>query len=384
MIKETMSAEQRVDAAVNLQMPDRVPVIPQVYQFALKHRGLPVVSMAAGDPANWPANIQAMRDTFDDLGGFDGTWIAGLSWPISSWRVNTVFGKYVSPGEMNTPKDFEVQFQEKEEIKFEDYKTIIDKGWNGFLREYIPRETGRSPEELDTAEKYISTINRDAQKYWQDRHVPVLCGALLVSCEMTLALGRTLPRFMMDVHRHPDVVKAAMEAMTPDFIDNNLRDLEFFGVPWVIFSLERGSGAYFNLKTYEDIFFPELKKQVDAFVVRGNRCVLHFDTDWTKNLPYIRELPTKSCICEFDSTTDIFKAKEILGGHMCIMGDVPASLQSLGNKEEVVAYCEKLIDVCGKDGGFILSSGCEVPPDARFENVKAMVDTAKSHAAPHS
>ena len=188
----------------------------------------------------------------------------------------------------------------------------------------------------------------------------------------------------MDVHRHPDKIKAVMEAMTPDFIDNNLKDLEFFGIPWVVFSLERGSGSYFNLKLYEDIFFPQLKKQVEAFVAKGNRCVLHFDTDWTKNLPYIKELPAKSCICQFDSITNIFKAKEILGTHMCIMGDVSASLQSLGSKEEVIAYCEKLIDICGKDGGFILSSGCEVPPDAKFENVKAMVDTAKTHTAPRS
>jgi uroporphyrinogen-III decarboxylase len=66
------------------------------------------------------------------------------------------------------------------------------------------------------------------------------------------------------------------------------------------------------------------------------------------------------------------------------MGDVPASLLSLGNKEEVIAYCEKLIDVVGKDGGFIMSSGCEVPPDAKYENVKAMVDSVKNHPYPRS
>lgn len=384
MTRDTLTSEERVNAAVNLQYPDRVPVIPQIYQFALKHKGLPVVSMAGGNPANWPANIQAIRDTFNDLGGYDGCWIAGISWPISSWRINTVFGKYLSPGEQNIPKDFEVQYQEREEIKFEDYDTIINKGWNGFLKEYIPRETGRSVEQIDAAQKYLAGITLEAQKYWKMRKVPVLAGALLISCEMTLALGRTLPKFMMDVHRHPDKIKAVMEAMTPDFIDNNLKDLEFFGIPWVVFSLERGSGSYFNLKLYEDIFFPQLKKQVEAFVAKGNRCVLHFDTDWTKNLPYIKELPAKSCICQFDSITNIFKAKEILGTHMCIMGDVSASLQSLGSKEEVIAYCEKLIDICGKDGGFILSSGCEVPPDAKFENVKAMVDTAKTHTAPRS
>jgi len=64
---------------------------------------------------------------------------------------------------------------------------------------------------------------------------------------------------------------------------------------------------------------------------------------------------------------------------MCIMGDVPASLLSIGTTEDVVAYCEKLIDIVGKDGGFILSTGCECPIDAKFDNVKAMIDTPKNY-----
>jgi uroporphyrinogen decarboxylase len=45
----------------------------------------------------------------------------------------------------------------------------------------------------------------------------------------------------------------------------------------------------------------------------------------------------------------------------------------------VEAYCKKLIDVIGDDGGFILSSGCTVPADCKFENLKAMVHTAKNY-----
>ena len=58
---------------------------------------------------------------------------------------------------------------------------------------------------------------------------------------------------------------------------------------------------------------------------------------------------------------------------MAILGDVPAPLLSLGKPEEVTAYCQKLIDVVGEGGGFILGSGCGVPYDAKIENVRAMV-----------
>ena len=383
MIKETMTSEERINAAVNLEYPDRVPVAPLIYQFALRHRGVPVTPLASGGPEDWARTMQAAEDTFYDLGGYDGQYAAGVTWPFSSWRINAPSGgRWLTPGKDSTPENFAVQYEEQETMTVDDYDTIIDRGWNGFLEGYIPRVTGLSLEQLDAAEKALLGIYKENAKLWQERHVTIMSGSLVISCEMTLSLARTLPKFMLDLHRCPDKVKAAMEAMVPDFIQNSIDDIEASGIPWVVFSMERGSGDYFNLKYYEELFFPQLKKMVDAFAARGFINVFHMDTDWTRNLPYLRDLPTKMCICELDSTTDIFKAKEILGGHMCIMGDVSPSLLSLGNKEEVIEYCEKLIDVVGKGGGFILSSGCEVPVDARFENVKAMIDTPKRYAAP--
>ncbi len=78
-----------------------------------------------------------------------------------------------------------------------------------------------------------------------------------------------------------------------------------------------------------------------------------------------------------DGFTDIFKAKEILGNHMCLMGDVPPALLSLGTPEQVTQYCRRLIDQVGRGGGFILAQGCTVPAEAKFENVRAMVEAAE-------
>ena len=84
-------------------------------------------------------------------------------------------------------------------------------------------------------------------------------------------------------------------------------------------------------------------------------------------------------VLDLDSTTDIFKAKEVLKDHMCILGDVSPGLLKLGTPDEVTAYCRKLIDVVGEGGGFMLNSGCEVPIDAKPENFRAMIDTAKTY-----
>ncbi|MBW1788591.1 MAG: uroporphyrinogen decarboxylase, partial [Deltaproteobacteria bacterium] len=70
--------------------------------------------------------------------------------------------------------------------------------------------------------------------------------------------------------------------------------------------------------------------------------------------------------------TDIFRAKEILGDHMCLMGDVPAMMLFHKSPDDVSEYCSKLIRELGPEG-FILQSGCDIPENAKLENVQAMV-----------
>ena len=74
------------------------------------------------------------------------------------------------------------------------------------------------------------------------------------------------------------------------------------------------------------------------------------------------------------------RAKEVLGGHVCIMGNVPSSLLQIGSPQEVEDYCKNLIKVCGKGGGFILTNGSSID-EAKPANVKAMVDSVKKYMA---
>lgn len=387
MIKETMTREQLLMTAVNLGIPDRVPVAPIIDVFAYRHKNVPLVAKSGGavmpkDAASaiWPKTIQALRDTFDDLGGYDAKTRAGLAFPASSWRGNMPAGEdNVMPGVGGIPEDFAIQFREREVMTIEDYDTIINRGWNSFCEQWFPRESHLSLEQIDAAQKKLLEVYVADAAWWKARGVPVMTGANVKSCEASLSMARTLPKFTLDLHRYPDKVLAALEAMVPDTIQNVINDTKASGIPWVSISLTRGSGTYYSVKIYEKFFFPQLKKMVDAFTSAGIISVLHCDTDWTLNFPYFKELPKGKCVCQLDSTSNIFKAKEMLNNHMCLMGDVPPSMLSLGTTEDVITYCRKLIDIIGKGGGFILGTGCATPIDAKFENMKALVDTGKSY-----
>ncbi len=72
------------------------------------------------------------------------------------------------------------------------------------------------------------------------------------------------------------------------------------------------------------------------------------------------------------------RAKEALGGIACVAGNVPISLLNTGTPDEVGDYCKELIDVAGKGGGFMMTSG-GVIDKAKPENVRAMIEFTKEY-----
>ena len=376
MLKETMTPQERVQAALNLEIPDRVPVLPlQTFFFACRHKGLDGYEMVK----QRERARQAHMEVYDELGGFDGQVVPGISY-IFPRRLSGIVREplYKVPG-IDLPRDSVIQCDEAEILQPEDYDLIADLGWRAFAEKYYGKFNPRSPSEILSWGDRQTASYIDDIKAWNEHGVPVYQGGEVFSPLMFFSMFRTLQKFTLDLHRIPDRIASAMDAVVDDFIQDGIDQVKLTGCSWVMLVLERGGGFYYPLRIFERFEWPYMKKMAEAWVEAGITPLLHFDQDWTLNLPYFKDLP-KGCICEFDSCTDIFKAKEILGASHCIMGDVRATLQTLGTPEEVEGYCTRLIDVVGKGGGFILSTGCYVPVDAKFENVKAMIDCAKTHA----
>ncbi|MCP8315335.1 MAG: uroporphyrinogen-III decarboxylase, partial [archaeon] len=115
-----------------------------------------------------------------------------------------------------------------------------------------------------------------------------------------------------------------------------------------------------------------IEQLIDAKIVP----ILQFDVDASPLFNYLKELPRGECILHVDSSTDIVKAKESVGNHICIMGNV--SFLKLTTSEDVKAYCKDLVNKLGEKGGFILSSDNPIVIDEEpIEKVRAIVDVKK-------
>jgi uroporphyrinogen decarboxylase len=64
--------------------------------------------------------------------------------------------------------------------------------------------------------------------------------------------------------------------------------------------------------------------------------------------------------------------------HTCLDGNIKPVAFVEAAPEEIAATSRVLLDAFAHRGGFILSSGCEIPPEARPENVAAMVTAVRA------
>jgi hypothetical protein len=361
-MKENLESRMaRFQAAINLENGDRNPVsLAMGYKFPCRYKGI-----TQGEYFRKRSlGTQASLEVFEELGGWDAVQVGGNTGRDEALLEAPM--KIKVPGR-DLPEDDVIQWEEMEVVTDEDYDRIIEHGWKKFMLEFYPRFRGWDPVEYQTRIESRAIREREGMrkiiKVWEEKGFPVYGGGDVFTPLMMLSCCRSMTKFTMDLYRIPDKVEAAMDAMIGDLIEISIESAKATGIsaPTGIMTksliLERGGGFIYPLRIFERFELPYMKKLVEAFVNEGITPILHFDSDWTLNMPYLKELPRGKCFCQLDSKTDIIEAKEILRDHMCIMGDVPPSLLSLGKPEEVEAYCQKLIDIVGEGGGFILGVG---------------------------
>jgi hypothetical protein len=364
MAEGRMMSEARICAAVALEEVDRVALGHSIDSFAARYAG---ISQEAWWFDHAQANAALLR-TYHDLGPWDTNVSFAPGHPLAFALTAPMRVKL--PGRDLAP-DEPMQFEELELMTAEDYDLIVARGWDAFLEEFFPR-LGIDPRVVPVAQAAIARHGVEDGELWRDLGVHMLCGTKLRLPYDWFSYARSLTGFVLDLFRRPQQVIAAMDAALPAMLAATRAKMQGAVSNGVFMPMARGATTFISPRQFEQFCFPWIQRAVEALVAEGYVPVLHCDADWTALLPYFRELPPRRCILQLDEQTDIVKAKEILGDHMCLYGNVAPALLSLGGAEEVEAHCRRLVEVVGEGGGFILGPACTMPMDAKAENVRAM------------
>ncbi len=350
----------RILKTVRFEKTDRTPVVPLADSFCAKQQGLDLTVFVT-DPVR--VN-QIMVKSFMELGDVDGIQHTTFNCNLLStiW-----FSRIKMPG-VDLPPDELWQVNEQELMTIEDYDAIVEMGFRAWREKfYLEKLDDLNPRTAPFNQAFPGAL----QNMKEHGIVPLSPAICTIPYEMFCG-GRTMVKFLKDLFRIPDKVQAAMDAALPVLIEDAMGLLDAIKLTAIWVGGWRAASEFISPKYWQRFVFPYYKKIVEAVVGQGVVPVLHFDSNWTRDLEYLRELPAKKCIFSPDGQTDIFKAKEILDGHMAIMGDVHASMLALGTPEQVTEYCKGLIEKIGPTG-YIVAQGCDIPPDAKPENVAALI-----------
>lgn len=401
--------EKRVQDAIALRVPDRVPVLVLFAFFPARYCGMTIQELMYDPEKLFQTQWKTMVDFEPDMDNnpfglrYLGPILETLDFKPLKW-----------PGHGLT-SDHTYQYVEGEYMKVEEYDHFLLDPTDFMIRKFWPRIFGTlqglqqlpplhniisyylgismgfrafaQPEvkaALETLVKAgeksleIATYSSRFTQQAREAGFPMQYGAVTQAPFDTLSdFFRGMKGTMLDLYRRPQKVIQACEKLLPFMLEMAVNGTRASGNPRVFIPIHWGLDSFMSPEQFKKFFWPTLRELMVALIHEGlNPCPL-WEGNCTARLEIIKDIPAGKACYAFEAT-DMVKAKEILGGTVCIRGNVPLSIMATGTPDKVRAYCKTLIDTVAKGGGYIMDTSTGLD-DAKPENVKALFDFTREY-----
>jgi uroporphyrinogen decarboxylase len=194
-----------------------------------------------------------------------------------------------------------------------------------------------------------------------------------------LAMMRSVEKLLTDCIRYKDQVQKGCEIITKVLVDY-VKAQAKTGVHGIVVDTLFGCQGIMSKKLWKEIEGPFTTVIADAIREAGSSVVVHncgtgpyFDAQIETMNPVAISFAHIPADCE-----DMKEAKDKYGDKITLVGYVDTSRYLfLGTPGEVKEECKREIEELGNGGRFILSTGCEVPPNGSLLNVIAMMEAVE-------
>ena len=398
---------KRYTDAIELKMPDRVPVTASFYFFPARYYGCTMADMMYDPKVLWDMHMKATLEFEPDVaqnpfgGIFLGPLLDTLDYRQMAWP-----GRQLGP---NVP----YQFVEGEYMKVDEYDSLFHDPMDFIVRKYWPRISGtlEGLAQLPSFAKFTDYMGYGFFRVFAQPEVEKALDVLKEAGKKAEEMGLYARRFiealkeqgfpnqgggqtsapfdflgdtlrgtkglMLDMYRRPDTVVKACEYLLPILVERGVRSGKASTGKSVFIALHKGLDGFMSGDQFDRFYWPTLKELVLALIKEDLVPYLFWEGNCTSRLEKIKDIPPGKAIYRFEAT-DVKKAKDVLGDRVCIRGAVPISILSAGTPDQVKSCCKDLIDYVGKGGGFVMDASANLT-DARPENVRAMFDFTREY-----
>lgn len=333
-------------AALNLEMPDRVPRT----EYSLAEYHWPLISWAlginvsAGSPAEERRKATlALRKAWN----FDFNWSVLFSDQIfGSCKTNMGHASYAADGGDYDDK-ISCPFEDPEDVlEFDPWAVYgpIDKAQVRAQFEQHYRDNERTtPDEVNMTGIYTTLMSGLIAIFGWDM--------LLMACGMDPAgFGEVANRYASWMQQYMD---ALAEADVPCVMIHD-------DIVWT-------SGAFLHPEWYRKYIFPNYKKYFAPILESGKKLVYTSDGNYNEFIDDIAATGVNGFVME--PCTDMGYIAEKYGKTHSFIGNADTRILLSGTKEQIRAEVKRCMDIGKKCPGFFMAVGNHIPANTPVENV---------------
>jgi len=362
-----MNKKERFLTAVRNEIPDMVPVAPLVHdRFACKLL----------ERTGWRAvfEVHRMIGTIWFRGplsvSFYIDWPSG--WEIRSHLIKEENGRKVYENIIKTP-----------------FGSIISR----HIRGLVPSDPalGRTTKYFVESEKdyeiykaYLEKFVKlakpnikeviEAHETMGDEGVP----SVGINCCFSHLCGVRGPeKLLVDLYRRPEMVRDILNLLQ----EVKIKDVEaFIESPSEVLYYDVWGSYDVSPTHFREWILPDLKKIV-SLVRKAEKYVGFYMVGKIRDqLPIALEArPHYIEPFERQSNITLREAKKLYGKKICVMGNFDPVILAFGNVEDAERETLRCLEEGMEGGGYVLTTGDEVPANAKIENLKVMVKTVKKY-----
>lgn len=338
-MKSGMTSYERVMAALSGEKPDRTPVIPLIRDWASKQLGFSMLDIMNNAEKYVFSQFYCMREY-----GYDYVRdLAGVHLESEAMGTSLKITPHGAPS------------VDKYAVKTND---DVKK-----LRIPDPYKDGRLPLNVKIVAQLKSLCKGTT---------PVMC--YVQAPLRNAAMLKGTDHVLRDMLKRPHELHELMEITTTCQI-TYANALINSGADIINISDPTSSGDMISRKQWEIFAYPYTLQLVKAVKDRGVKIIMHVCGDNSDRLDSFVSLGIDGI--SVDQKVDLAYARKVVGERFCLMGNVAPDNLLLSNTEDIKIEAEECIAKAGKDGSFILSSGCQMSPDTPLDSMRSLVAAAK-------
>ena len=403
---------QRVNDAIALKEPDKMPVIPMpgTIPYYLDREGVtakdgwydyePAIQAQLRYHLEFQPDVQMARFISGRANELAGTKL--IDWPGKPGAVLSLNSSH--------------QVIEHEFMTDEEYPELIEDFTGFMLRKFIPRAFPAlagldhlafnpaslqfignvsplfSPEALAAygkleeiaaeERKSAEASARCSRLLAEQGFPPYMSGGAEVPFDIISDYFRGTMGMFHDQLNCPELVLQACERL----VDIQLRSLQYLAVAplpvkRVFIPMHKGMDGFISPEQYESLYWAPFQRLLEGIIALGAVPIIYTEGPYSTRVPVIRDnltrLPKGSCVVHFEKG-DFVQLKKEFEGIACLSGGMPINMLGFGTKQEVIDQVKFLVDNVAPGGGYLFNTSGSVD-NAKRENMEAMFETAHTY-----